>query len=199
MKKILALALCLVMVVSLAACSGSDKGAAPAGEDKVTDSPSPSEAAAETPDASETPEESREPAESEEPSEAPADDAGAVASGSLGDYEVSIISAEQTEDMDGNPAIYITYEWTNNSDTEVSFLVALSSFVYQNGIECEVAILDDNIAEINDVWTNIQPGTTITVAEAYVLQDTENPIDVEVEEFLTLEDNPPQVAATFEF
>jgi hypothetical protein len=189
MKKILALTLCLVMALSLAACAGSDKGAVPSGDEKVSASPSPSEPAAETPDESETPEES----------EAPADDGGAVASGALGDYEVSIISAEQTEDMDGNPAIYITYEWTNNSDTETSFLLALSSYVYQNGISCEIATLSEDIAEINDVLTDIQPGTTITVAEAYLLQDTENPIDVEVEELMDFSDSPAQVVATFEF
>lgn len=192
MKKILALAVCLVMVLSLAACTGGNTGTAPAGEEKATESPAPSEAA------SETPVESEAPVESED--ESPADDAGgAVASGALGNYEVSIISAELIEDSEGNPTVYVTYEWTNNSEEAISFLLALSSWVYQNGVECEIAMLDEDIAEVNDVLTDIQPGTTITVAEAYILQDTENPVDVEVEELMTFEENPPQVIATFEF
>ena len=45
----------------------------------------------------------------------------------LGDYIVEIKSATVTQDYDGNPAVIITYSWTNNSgETHISHAIDLN-------------------------------------------------------------------------
>lgn len=120
-------------------------------------------------------------------------------SGALGDYEVTIKSYEIMEDYDGNDAIVVSYDFTNNSEETTSFDVACMYSLFQNGVELEFTSVypdPDSFDAINDVtMTEIKPGTTIEIKTCHILSDLTSPVDVEVEEFLG---NGDKIVKTFE-
>jgi hypothetical protein len=119
-------------------------------------------------------------------------------SGTIGSHKVSILSYTLAEDYEGNPAAVITYEWTNNSDKTMNFMFAFQYQLFQNGIECQSAILTDTEGYDADTQlTDIRPGATLTVQSAFALKDKTNPIEIEVSELTSLDSNPPMVKKTF--
>lgn len=109
-----------------------------------------------------------------------------TASGKLGNYEVSILDAEVVKDYEGNPALVVSYEFTNNSDKEMSFMVAISAEAYQNGVELENAIiLDGSAYDAQTQMKNVKKGGTLTVQTAYVLDDS-SPVTIEASELFNL-------------
>ena len=104
----------------------------------------------------------------------------------LGDYTVEIKNAAVAQDSDGNPAVVITYSWTNNSSETTSPFASISTAVFQNGVGMQSAfIYDDSVYDSSAYMTDVRPGTTIDVQEAFSLQDTTSPIEVEVSEWLS--------------
>lgn len=84
-------------------------------------------------------------------------------------YTVTIDGARTATEY-GKKIIIVTYTFTNNSDKETSFTVAISDKAYQNGVQLSSAISSsaDNQKTLND----IQPGVTLTLEEAYQLDDS---------------------------
>lgn len=119
-----------------------------------------------------------------------------VTDGVLGDYTCVIKDAYQTTDYEGNDAVVVTFDFTNNSTETISFDVALYAAVYQDGVELDYAYIGDDEID-NSSYTDIKPGTTLEVCEAYELRNTTSDIEVEVEEFFSLTDE--KVCATFNF
>lgn len=118
-------------------------------------------------------------------------------SGALGDYTVSVVDYALTQDYEGKPAVVITYNWTNNSDDTTSFAVALNSKVFQNDIQCDIAVvMDSNVYSADNYMKNIRPGASLDVQLAYVLQDSTNPIEVEVSELISFSDD--KIIKTFD-
>ena len=116
----------------------------------------------------------------------------------LGDYTVEIKDAAVTQDSDGNPAVVITYSWTNNSTETTSPASSLSTAVFQNGVGMESAFIwDESVYDSSAYTTDVRPGTTIDVQEAFALQDTASPIEVEISEWLSFDE--PQNIAYMEF
>jgi hypothetical protein len=176
----------IVAVLLLASCGGNpgNTGA------------SPSAAATAAPSAQQEKPSAVSPGGSVASPSAPQEQAG---SGTLGSHKVSILNYTLAEDYEGKPAAVITYEWTNNSDKTMNFMFALQYQLFQNGIECQSAILTDTDGYDADTQlTDIRPGTTLTVQSAFVLQDKESPIEVEVSELMSYEADPPKVKKTFE-
>lgn len=159
MKKSL-LALILVLLLALSAC-GNDS---------------------DIQDTTSTPPEQEQP--NSEPTEV-ADSSSAV----FDQIAVEIKDAHLTTDYEGNPAIVITYSWTNNSDDANMAMVTTMGNAYQGGIGLETAIvMDDPNYDSNLYSTNIQPGVTLDVQQAYVLRDTTTPVQYELEQFLNMSD-----------
>lgn len=104
---------------------------------------------------------------------------------STSDYEVTIDSAVLSEDYEGNLAVIVTYSWTNNSDETTSAYTALYAQVFQNGVECETTVADDE--DDDGYMTDVKPGYGTTFSLAYVLED-ESDITVEVTEWLSWDD-----------
>lgn len=95
------------------------------------------------------------------------------------DYTVTLENTTFTVNYENAPVIVATYSFTNNSGEEKMFSLAVDDAAYQNGIELDSAYITD----ITDGGsTNIQDGTTIEVTCAYLLQDTENPVQIKVTE-----------------
>lgn len=110
--------------------------------------------------------------------------------GNLGNYYVEIGSARFGKDYDGNSVIFITYNFTNNSNENASFLWSISDTAFQDGIQLDSALVfSDNQYDSDASSLELKPGATITLEEAYVLRNTTSPVEVELTEFLSLNNN----------
>lgn len=112
--------------------------------------------------------------------------------GSLGDYEVAIKDYQILKDYEGNDAIAITYDFTNNSDEAISFDAACMHKVFQDGVELEYTsvYLDEESYKMADEtsFTEIKSGKTLEVTTTDKLNDTTNSVEVEVEEFMGMDE-----------
>lgn len=111
-----------------------------------------------------------------------------AAAGTIGDYSCTVKSAKVCKNWEGKDAVKITYEFTNNSDEAASFDIALSDYLYQDGIGLESSFISSD----DDDWgidVKIKPGTTKEVSKVYLLRDKKTPIDVEISEFISFSDD----------
>lgn len=102
-------------------------------------------------------------------------------SANLGQYNVDIKSAKETKGLLEEDVVFITINFTNCSDNNISFSSAVSTSAFQNGIGLNPTILfvndEDDLMENNT--RVIKPGVTIEVAVAFQLDDKTSPIEVE--------------------
>lgn len=108
------------------------------------------------------------------------------ANDTVGDYKCVVKGAKLCKDWSGKDAVLITYEFTNNSDSAVSFDVALDARAYQDGVGLETAILDEDTDYLD---VDIKPGVTKEVKKAYNLRDTSTEIEIEVSELISFSDD----------
>lgn len=108
------------------------------------------------------------------------------ANDTVGDYKCVVKGAKLCKDWTGKDAVLITYEFTNNSDSAVSFDVALDARAYQDGVGLETAILDEDTDYVD---VDIKPGVTKEVKKAYNLRDTSTEIEIEVSELISFSDD----------
>lgn len=108
-------------------------------------------------------------------------------------YVVSIDDCQVTTDYEGKPAIIVTYTWTNDSDKATSFMVAVSAKAFQNGVQLDTGIVSDIDAQSS--MSEIKPGATATVQQAYVLDD-QSDVTVECTELISF-DNTVIAEKTF--
>ena len=105
----------------------------------------------------------------------------------VSDYDVTIDGMTLGEDYQGNPAAIVTYTFTNNSEKDTSFAVAIDAEAYQNGVELDTCVISGSNG-ISDSMKNIKPGGTITVDLGYQLDDTTSPVTVECGELFSFND-----------
>lgn len=182
MKRLLATLLALMLALSLAACGGDTS-------DKANQSDADGSSAEQQADPAG--EKTEEPAEAEEP-ETPANAAD------LGDYHVEITGVSLSTDYEGNPAVIVSYSWTNNSEDTTMPMTTVTCSVFQDGVGAEAAIMMDENYDGDSSMTEVRPGTTLDVQEAFVLSNTTSPIEVEISEWLTLDDDPPVAYQEFD-
>lgn len=107
----------------------------------------------------------------------------------IGDFKCVVKGAKLTKDWEGKDAVLITYEFTNNSDSPISFDGALDDKLYQDGIELESAILsNDEEAKLIDA-VDLKPGITKEVKKAYSLRNKKSEIEVEIQEVFSFSDD----------
>lgn len=100
-------------------------------------------------------------------------------------YGVTIDDGVVGEDYQGRPMLVVTYTFTNNSDKAQSFMVAVSDKAFQNGVELERAISTD--IDTQSSIKEIKPGATVTVQQAYLLDD-QSEVLVECTELISFDD-----------
>ncbi len=83
---------------------------------------------------------------------------------------IKIVSHSMSKDYSGADALIIEFEWTNTEDKEANFMTTFTASLYQNGIECESAIMAEGV-DSQLLMNDIKPGVTYKVQKAYVLQD----------------------------
>lgn len=120
-------------------------------------------------------------------------------SGDVGDYHIEITGAYIGKDYENNPALIVSYDWTNDSEETVSASTAVYEVAFQDGIQLDTAIVtgDDNY-DSDASWKDVRPGTTITVQKAFVLTSDTSIVEFEVSEWLTWDSNPPIVYKNFD-
>lgn len=93
---------------------------------------------------------------------------------------------ELTTDFEGNPAIWIYSRVTNvSSETILANCIAYPA-LFQNGVELEIAtpnMEDMEKVEYKNSTKDIQPGTTIEIAQLYKLSD-DSTITIEINNLL---------------
>lgn len=174
-KRVLTLVLGAAVVLSLAACGAPDNGGAgkePDNSSEVSES-IPSEQVSEPSGDGDS-----------------GDGAQSVGSGDLGDYHVEIKGAALTKDYEGNPAIVITYAWTNNSDDTTSAMVSIGEKAFQDGVQLESAMIIGNDSyDAGATMKDVRPGTTIDVQRAFVLTSETSTVEFELTEWISFSDD----------
>ena len=101
----------------------------------------------------------------------------------IGDYTAYYTHSEFVTDYDGDDAIAIYFDFTNNSDEDASFLWSMYYTLTQNGAELEQATVflsEDSFDTLFDTaMEDVAPGEMLEVALTYKLADGEAPIEIE--------------------
>lgn len=92
------------------------------------------------------------------------------------------------EDYQGKPTLLVNYEFTNNSDDKQSFVMAIKDSAFQNGIGLNDAITMGDEYDSQTQMKEIMPGKTLNVQAAYVLDDTETPVEIQISELISFDD-----------
>ena len=100
----------------------------------------------------------------------------------VGDYTLLYKGAYITEDYDGNDAVVLTLDYTNNSKSNASYLFGINDSAMQNGVELELATiftdLDAYETLLDDQMKEVAPGATLEICTAFVLDSTTDPVEV---------------------
>ena len=100
----------------------------------------------------------------------------------LGDCKVLYKNACIMEDSNGDDAVVLTLDYTNDGKEESSYFWSVSELAMQDGVEMDSATIYidyDTFETVSDVqYTNIAPGKTIEVKTAFVLNDPTSKIEV---------------------
>lgn len=103
-------------------------------------------------------------------------------------YKVSIDNFTLVKDYEGKDAIIVDYTFTNLSEKDTSFMVAVSDKAFQNGVELETAIIMDNKAfDSSASMKDIKKGATLKVQQAFILSDKSD-VTIEVKELFSFND-----------
>ena len=166
MKKILTLIMSAILVFGLAACGGS--------EEPVTE-PQGTEAQGT---------EVQEPATEEKKEETKDDGVIDLVTETC---TMTYTKHEVSKDWDGNDCLIFYFNYTNNGEEASSAMVDTFVQCFQNGIECETAILEEDNKGIDNYMKDIKPGVTLEVAIAYVLEDMSE-VEIEAAEAFSFDD-----------
>lgn len=104
----------------------------------------------------------------------------------IGDYALLYKGASIMEDSDGNDALVLTLDFTNNSKDSGSYVWSVSETAMQNGAELAIATVfansDSYDTVIDSQFTDVAPGETLELRTAFVLADTTSKVEVTFEE-----------------
>jgi len=111
--------------------------------------------------------------------------------GKIGDYNVTIKDSKVVQNGDKN-ILVVTYTFVNNAKDSKAFMYAVTDKLFQNGIELGTVYGSwgiENEYNFDNKSKEIKPGVTLDVQCAYELNDTTTDIEVEISEWISLNDN----------
>lgn len=118
-------------------------------------------------------------------------------SGDIGDYTFSINDYVLTKDHDGNPAIIVDFDFTNNGEDTTNFMTAAYAKAFQDGVELESALIfNSDVYDAEISMKDIKTGASLNVQKAWVLSSETSPVEVELEELFSFSDE--KLEKTFE-
>lgn len=100
---------------------------------------------------------------------------------------VKYLRHEISENAAGDDVLIVYYEFTNNSKDNAAFDYSFSDKCFQNGVELEGSIFHAN-DETKNSDKEIQPGTTLEVASAFMLGDSMDTVTLEIEPWVSFTD-----------
>ncbi len=86
-------------------------------------------------------------------------------------------------DVNGNPCLYVYYDFTNSSSEAETIPSVSYTKLIQNGTECGKASVPELNDEMNNYKSEVEPGTTVTACEVYALTDTSD-VELQAVEFV---------------
>lgn len=95
------------------------------------------------------------------------------------DMTVKYLKHEIVVDDMNQTVLVIYYDFTNNSDENKTFVYSFEDTCFQNGVEVESSWWHVN-DESKNTEKEIKPGTTITVASSFVLEESRDDIELEI-------------------
>lgn len=102
----------------------------------------------------------------------------------VNDCHVKYISASIEDNYVDESCLVIYYEFTNNSNENKCFDYTIGAKAFQDGVELKESNFHVNDST-KDSSVEIQPGTTVTVASAYILRNDTSEISLEVSTWLS--------------
>lgn len=185
-KRIITVLLIIVMVLVIVACDSDNteesKEESTTKEIQEVEGEKDTEAKEQASAEKETDEETEEANEDEETSNTGQNQSGLSLGDSFetGPYTVTVNSIRKSKDYEGNPAIVINYDWTNNSEDTTSWLGSIFTQVFQDGVSLERAfIVEDKDSDMS--MKDVRPGTTIEGIEEAFVTTSENELEIEVQ------------------
>lgn len=101
-------------------------------------------------------------------------------------FTITVQSIEMTEDFRGDPALKITYDWTNTSDKTTRPFITFGFKAFQNGVETDGPLAVKGV-DFGTGQREVQPGATITGAERAVgISDINAPLELHLVEYVVL-------------
>lgn len=112
--------------------------------------------------------ETEEPTSTPEP-EQPADDN--MIDFNTGEYIMRYTGHVVSSDYKGEPCLLVYYDFTNNSDKNISCATSVIMRAFQNGVQCDVTVFTEPNEAKDNYIQQIQPGTTVNVAQIFSISD----------------------------
>jgi len=112
---------------------------------------------------------------------------GLPEAGNVGDYYVSLDHVEIVEGYEFNEVFKVVLNFTNNSDTAISFSWGPGYKAFQNGIELSAASPSYDFETEADymLYEEVRPGQSAQVAVCYALRNEQSPVEFEVFDYWT--------------
>lgn len=116
--------------------------------------------------------------------------------GDLSTYHIGVVALTMdTEYKTNNPCVILTILFVNNGGKEATYATNLMIRVSQSGERCEGgAILNGNDVNTDDYFTEVKDGASVTCSSAYVLQNATDPIEIEFEDFYDFSSDPAKIS-----
>jgi len=95
-----------------------------------------------------------------------------------GEFYISVVGAEEFEDLDNQPAIRIYYEYTNNFDFSESPFNTLNWEATQDGKELDYAYCLEDVEAYENENVNVRPGYTLQCCKQYKYDPDGGTVDI---------------------
>ena len=102
------------------------------------------------------------------------------------DYSVEYVKHEVGKDYEGNPCVLVYYNFTNKGEEATSAMIKTYIQAFQNGIECDTAIVMDENEAVSNYQKDIQKGITLEVCHAFSIKDMSD-VKLEVSEVISFD------------
>lgn len=101
--------------------------------------------------------------------------------GDVDEYHVKITGYKLSKDYEGNDALIVNYDFTNNDEDTASAMIALQFKLFQDGVELEMgmSVGDDDYSSKN-LMKEIKTGATLDCQSMYVLRNATSTVEIEI-------------------
>lgn len=123
-------------------------------------------------------------------------DGGTLLEGDIDDYHVALLRIETSKDYKGDPALILTILYTNNGKDTESYMTAVSTKLFQNGVQLERAISVSGVDTMVQM-AEVRPGASVELQIAYQITDINLPVEIEFSRYIDFSKNPLKIIGTF--